>query len=76
MTCRTWRTSRRYNQRSRLDQRTLAVLLSIALVARMAVILVTLTRKAFNGNPTATVTGFSVVSGREVAVRFDYADQP
>lgn len=60
----------RYDQRSRLGQRALAVLLSIAFVALMAAILVTLTRKAFNGNPTASVTGFSVVSDREVAVRF------
>mgnify|MGYP000294721723 CR=1 FL=1 len=66
----------RYDQRSRLGQRALAVLLSIAFVALMAAILVTLTTKAFNENPTAAVTGFSVVSDREVAVRFDYVDQP
>lgn len=63
----------RYDNRSLLGQRLLAVLLSCAFVALMGAILLTLTKRAFNGDPTASVTGFTVVSDREVAVRFAVA---
>lgn len=60
----------RYDQPRRLGHRLLAVFLSIAFVALMTAIVVSLTRKAFAGNPTASVVGFTVVSDREVLVRF------
>jgi uncharacterized protein (DUF58 family) len=60
----------RYDKPRLLGQRLLAIFLSLAFLAMMAAIIVTLTTRAFNGDPKASVTGFTVVSDREVTVRF------
>jgi hypothetical protein len=60
----------RYDKPRLLGQRVLAVILSLAFVALVTAIVVTLTKRAFSGNPTASVTGYSVVSDGEVSIRF------
>lgn len=66
----------RYDKGSRVPARVLAVLLSVAFGALMTALLVTLAKRAFNTDPKAAVTGFSVVSDREVAVRFAVRKRP
>ena len=60
----------RYDKPRLLGQRLLAVFLSLAFLALMAAIIVTLTTRAFNGEPKASVTSFTIDSDREVTVRF------
>ena len=57
--------------RSLVAHRVLAVLLSIAFVALVALVVGTLMKRAFTGEPTATVSGFTVVSEKSVTVRFN-----
>lgn len=58
-------------RRSLVAQRALAVLLSIGFVTLVVLIVGTLTKRAFDGQPSATVSGFTVVSDSAVTVRFD-----
>lgn len=62
----------RYDSRRPLvAHRVLAVLLSIAFVTLVVLIIGTLMKRAFDGEPKATVSGFTVVSEDAVTVRFD-----
>ena len=63
-------------RRSLVAHRVLAVLLSIGFVTLVVLIVGTLTKRAFNGEPAATVSGFSVVSENSVKVRFDVRKRP
>lgn len=69
-------TARRYDRRSLVAHRVLAVLLSIAFVTLVGSIVLTLMKRAFDGEPKATVSGFTVVSDNAVAVRFDVRKKP
>lgn len=66
----------RYDSRRTLvAHRVLAVLLSIGFVTLVVLIVGTLMKRAFDGQPTATVSGFTVVSDSAVTVRFDVRKQ-
>lgn len=49
----------------------LAVLLSIGFVTLVVLIVGTLMKRTFDGEPKATVSGFTVISDAAVTVRFD-----
>lgn len=68
--------SGRYDSPASWQQRMLAVALSILFVAFVGTVVVTLTGRAFSGEPAASVIGFSVTSDSAVAVRFEVRKQP
>ena len=69
-------TPRYDSDRSLVGQRVLAVLLTICFVSLVVLIIGTLMQRAFNGEPTANVSGFTVVSDAAVNVRFDVRKKP
>lgn len=64
------------SRRSLVAHRVLAVLLSIGFVTLVLLIVGTLMKRAFNGEPSATVSGFTVVSDKAVTVRFQVRKKP
>ena len=59
------------SRRSLIAHRVLAVLLSIGFLSLVALVVGTLMKRAFTGGPSATVSGFTVLSKNAVRVRFE-----
>ena len=59
------------SRRSLVSHRILAVLLSIGFLSLVVLVVGTLMKRAFTGEPSATVSGFTVLSENAVTVRFE-----
>ena len=65
----------RYDAPSLAGQRILAVLLALTVIALVAAVIRLLVTRAINDNPSAKVTGYSVVGDESVLVRFNVRKQ-